>query len=122
MQSIAGTLKHCLYELFRHDCKKIPKCIPVFRYLEANIINELYNLQVEPVKSPVPVKLDTVLVTDEQKILFESLGIGKKRKTVTAEERNEKLKNLLNKMEDLKIAAEQIQRQKYSEFNRLLRD
>lgn len=79
-------------------------------------------MQVEPVKSPVPVKLDTVLVTDEQKILFESLGIGKKRKTVTAEERNEKLKNLLNKMEDLKIAAEQIQRQKYSEFNRLLRD
>jgi len=76
-------------------------------------------ISMEPVKSRIPAKLDRVLITNEQKILFDSLGIGKKK--MSTELGGGKLKNLLNKMEDLKIAAELIRREKYCDINRLLK-
>lgn len=78
--------------------------------------------QLEPVKNGPCTEINVAPMAKEQLFFLENLGIGSKKDVATMESRTKKMKNLLNKLENLEVTVEQIGKDKYDERNKLLRN
>ncbi|XP_043273248.1 uncharacterized protein [Venturia canescens] len=79
-------------------------------------------LSLEPVKHGPRTKIGASPMSKEQMLFLEYLQIGSKNEVAPKEEINKKMKSLLNKLDNLTLVVEQIEKEKCEEMNRLLRN